>query len=341
MICQDLFHAIDLMDVESALYETGVLLKKENVDILLETWVQTLAAAGRKMRTDDHASVYKLCLDDLWEALSTEHLRVKQCFTLTVKFCMLMRRLYHLRYEPMHLSTYKKKIQILFPEKAQLSEKGLEVYKRILPSNEHPTTILATRIAAGFTRLLDQTQLLDARLSLEYLSRRHLEIKNTFGFVHESDDILWYLWGILRYYYGKNKMEKCWDVFYWNYQNKLKPDRLGLLWSVPWYVSAMDPVDEIWDPYEYDIIEKVKHRTQDLWKQLDEEKGEDILMSYIPRPMKETMVLPPHDEQPKQIRLASSRFEAIQEKGDKDKRKQKDKYETDRINSRDRGVYFG
>ncbi len=345
---EDLYQAIDLCDIEGALYETGILLKKDGIDILLETWVQSLACTAQKMMTEEEIHVFRVCLEDVWHALSEEHLKVKQCFAVTTQLCLFARRLMHVRFEPMHLSKFKKNVQKLFPEKAQLSEKGMEVYKRLLPPNTHDTYALAVRIAAGFTRMLDEKTWLEARMALEYLSRRHLEVKNTFAFVHESDEILWYIWGVMRFYYGQTVIQKCWDVFYWNYQNKRKAERVGLLWALPWYVCAIKSGnmrrEDVWDAEEQDILEKVRIKTPELWKQLDEtlqeqeDTSDDVLTSYIPRNTHENVVvLPPYEEQKKQIKLGSSRTEKTH-KEKPSERSSRD--ETDRAYTWDRGIHL-
>lgn len=353
-ICTELIQAIDLMDIECALYETGMLLKKEHVDILLESWVYSLGMSARKIKTDSHAHIFRICLEHLWILLSTEHLKIKDCFGMTVELCLLVKRIYSIRFELMHLGTYKKKIQTLFPEGAQLSDKGLSVFDNILPKSKDPSYLLAIRIAAGFTRLWGDEEWTESRSSLEYLSRRNLEIKNTGKFVHETDDMLWYLWGLLNNYFGEKTVAKCWDVFYFNYQNKRKMDRIALLWVVPLYAYACktssEDLEMCWESEDLQLLHKVAIQTKDLWKQLDEtveqeaENPKNVLMTYMPRVVHTQVVLPVHDDKPKHIKLSSryAALETLESPKNKERNKEVSKEtdnETYSINSRNRGIY--
>jgi hypothetical protein len=313
MICEELYNAIEYNDVEAALYETGILLKKDKVDILLNTWVYVLCCAGRKIRTIEDAYPFSICLQHVWIMIVEDNMKVKDCFAVTTELGLLTDRLARYRFELLHLSKLKPRMQKLFPDKATLSDKGARLFQKILPPSTHESYSFAVRIAAGFTRLWEEKEWSDSRMALEYLSRRNLEVKNTCYFVHETDDILWYLWSICSMYFGKH-IEKLWQVFYWNYNSKIKADRMGLLWATPLYAIASKDIEgiEVWTDEELHLIQKVREKTKDLWKQLDEALTEsaktdsnDLLDSYIPRASTEPVILPPHEDKPKQIKLGT------------------------------------
>jgi hypothetical protein len=120
-------------------------------------------------------------------------------------------------------------------------------------------------------------------------------------------------------YFGK-RIEKLWQVFYWNYTSKIKSDRVGLLWATPLYAIASQDIEgiDVWTNEELHLIEKVREKTKDLWKQLDEALVEnskndtnDLLDSYIPRASNEPVILPPHEEKPKHIKLAPKHSTSI------------------------------
>ena len=247
-------------------------------------------------------------------------MKVKDCFVLSVELCILMERLAKYRFELLHLSKLKPKIQKLFPDKAQLSEKGQKLFAPILPKNTHESHGFAIRIAAGFTRIWEEREWNDSRQAMEYLSRRNLSIQNTNAFVHETDDILWFLWGVCSMYYHKH-IEKIWQLFYWNYNTKMKADRLGLLWIAPMlgFVNiqlngVQLDVADVLTSEELTILNKVKNSAKELWIQLDQvlkEQAKDdefnILNSYMPRVQMEQVILPPHEEKTKQIKLRKSK----------------------------------
>lgn len=315
MICDELYNAIEYNDVEAALYETGVLLKKDKVEVLLKTWVYVLCCAGRKMRTIEDAYPFQICVQHIWIMIVEDHMKIKDCFAVTTELCLLNERLARYRFELLHLSKMKSRMQKLFPDKATLSEKGSKLFHKILPPASHESHSFAIRVAAGFTRLWEEQEWSDSRMALEYLSRRNLEIKNTCHFVHETDDILWFLWGVCAMYFGE-AMEKLWEIFYWNYNSKAKTDRLGLLWATPLYamavreVSRSDAEIDIWNDNERVLIHKVREKSRDLWKQLDEALADannndhDLLDSYVPRASNEPVILPPFKEKSKQIQIA-------------------------------------
>jgi hypothetical protein len=312
---EDLMIAIMRNDLESALYETGDLLRKGATEMLETTWIYTLARVAENVRLP-HVGEYQRCIMTLKKILDDEEIRIKDAFLFTVRLSFLSSK-YTCQYARPTIGKLKEKVIMHFPEGATLSPKGAELFQSILPPKETDEHAFLQRILAGLSKLWAQEQWDDVRLAMEYLSRKRLAVpkpKWIMPNVVDDGDITWVLWGAVLLYFSKDPIvATIYHLFTFHFKKGAKSDRLGLLWSVSYIHSCSYNEVDTWTLPEKTMYQHIENNVQDLWNQL---QPEDVLTEqscvefwhqYMPRGLQRAAYSEPFKEEKRTLRIKGNK----------------------------------
>lgn len=280
----ELLIAILHNDIETALFETGDLLKARAFEQLENTWIRAASMVGECVGLDTVAE-YQTVLAALGAVVGTpDEIDVRDAFLCTTRIAVLAGRFTTLYVRP-PMQKLKDKITALFPEQGQLSEKGMVMYKSLLPSgDESAERAFVIRILAGLAKMWGDQEYDNTRIALEYLSRKKLAIPKPKWITASSPssalddhDIVWILWGaMLLFTHQKNEMiATSFRLFCTNYKKQAKVERYGLLWSAFYHLSCSykpsppDNIPDAWSQKECTLYRHVSTNIGMLWNQIE------------------------------------------------------------------------
>jgi hypothetical protein len=242
------------------------LLANGDADAIQHAWIALLAKAGEVM-SDDHVKVWLVVCDDVLRQLQQDYLDAAEVLVLTVMFCLLFHRLKGRFRQSLQIQSLRSKVLPHFPDEAELTQKGIQTYKKILPCHGDDE-LLAHKILVGLTSLWAESKFEDSRMSLEYLSRRKLvmELPGEFPYELQDDDLIWFLWGALKCYYKEHDhINRFYNLFVWDWKRSARTERLGLLWGAAWsmHPSAYNTI--YWSDKEMHFIETIQRQASKLW----------------------------------------------------------------------------
>jgi hypothetical protein len=345
----ELLVAIIHADLEASLFETGDLLQKGCVETLECTWIRALGMLGECVRIG-HIREYQGCILAVHGICKNEvDVSVEDAFLATTRLSLLAKKFEKLYVRP-SMPKMRDTIHELFPENGHLSEHGLSMFKSLLPDDSEER-LFVVRILAGFTKLWADKDYDGARLAIEYISRKKLNIakpKWILPSVLDDHDIVWILWGAVSLYAkdtGNQYVATCFDLFctHYNtqskYKTKMKQDRIGLLWSIFYqYSCSYSSKDDMtcWTKEDQGLYIHVMKNVASLWKQIvpttsvaapsskkcgGGRDGMQVLLEYVPRgSVCQTIPVPSVKEEIRSVKV-------------------KDGDETGRIHTRDRRFY--
>jgi len=253
-------------NIEHCLETTCKLLMSNNEDHLQNAWISLLAKAGEVM-TAENVKPWLLICDDVLRQIEQDHLDAAEVLVLSVKFCLLFHRIKYRFRQPLQIQTLRSKIIEFFPDDAELTEKGIKTYARILPTaaEEKP---LAHKVLVGLTSIWTDGKFEESRVSLEYLSRRKLLMDLPTGFPYDmkDNDFMWFLWGaILCFYKQHANVQKIWWLFSYDYKKTYKAERIGLLLGCPWAMHPNSQNTLIWSDKELLFINTIESQAPTMW----------------------------------------------------------------------------
>lgn len=337
---EHLLVAIIRNDLETALYETGHLLKAGATDTLENTWIHCLSVIAECVGLE-YIAEFQACIITLGDIVeNSANIAVDDAFLLTTRLGIMASRFVSL-YVRQPIAKLKEKVIAHFPEGGTLNEAGKERYKSIIPVAEGEERTFVVRILAGLARIWADKEYDISRLAVEYLSRKKLVIpkpKWIMPSILDDADIMWVLWGAVLLFDPDNKVvATSYRLFCCNYKKQLKMERIGLLWSAFYHFSCSSAITavNIWTAEERSIYEHVKANIRNLWQQVvgtteeQQKEVEYVWADYQPRGNVCQVTDVPHFKE-------ESRLLKI-----KENRRTIDKNETDSTNSRDRWLDFG
>lgn len=317
MVMESLLLAIIRNDMETALYETGDLLKDGKTDVLENTWIRVLSVFGESVTMNDIAE-YGSCIVALGEIIgdeSTVDMDVGAAFLMTTRLGILSSRFDSFYARPL-LSKLKDRIQGLFPDGGSLNEKGMSTYKKLLPvaTNNAEERTFIVRILAGLAKIWAEEDYENARIAMEYLSRKKFNVpkpKWLMPSVIDDNDIIWILWGAILLYAPQNVVvATCFRLFCTNYKKQMKNDRYGLLWSVCYHLCSYKHQDDMswWSAKEKKMYNHVSSNVRSLWAQIvpPEPKVRERCewATYFPRGAVCTVTdIPPVKDEPRTLKI--------------------------------------
>jgi hypothetical protein len=330
---ESLLVAIIRNDLETALYETGDLLKDGQTEVLENTWIRALALLGETVGME-HAGELGACIMALGELVDAEYLEVGAAFLMTTRICILGTRFDSLYARP-PLPKLKERIQGLFPESGCLNDKGMVTYRRLLPNTSHTDErAFIVRILAGLAKIWAEEDHVNARISLEYLSRKKFSVpkpKWIMPTVLDDNDITWIIWGAITLYAPHNPVvATSFKLFCSNYKKQYKNERAGLLWSVFYHLlCSYTTTDLWWTAEEKKIYNHVSMNVRALWSQIvppvapQPSPKSAQWATYFPRGAVCTVTdIPPVKDEPRMLKIKDPKV-----------------HETSDINSRDWRIY--
>lgn len=319
-----LYQAIFEHDVEHILYETGVLLKRGDTDVVEDTWIRVLCSIAEHIVVTEAKLLLEL-LQSLDALLMQNQMMIRDSFLMSVKLSYLLKRVKrHARAKP-SIQKLRDKIKLLFPEKAALSPDGLVTFASVLPPSEKEEEYqFAQRIIAGLSKLWTEGKQEDSRNCLEYLSRKKLSVL-------DETDMIDFLWGVIAIFFkGEQNVATTFRIYNWNETKKTRKERLGLLWGIFYWVQSCreNVATAWWMDEELQILQKIADKHKDLWDQLQEEetpqknkdiKGVDVMQNFEPRGTTEEAYFEPYEDQRKNIDLTKTKISGMAQKHVKEK----------------------
>jgi hypothetical protein len=333
-------------DLETALYETGHLLKKGATLVLENTWIHCLALVAENL-TEKHTLEFIRCIETLKLIMDDSDINVKDAFLLTCRLAFLSSK-YATLYARPPLAKIKDKILVLFPEGASLSSKGAETFQTILPSQDSHEYDFMQRILAGLTKLWSESDISGSRIALEYLSRKRMNLprpKWITGAGMDDCDIIWTLWGAVLLFFPKNMIiQSLYQLFVFSYKKQHKNDRLGLLWCILFVAKGSDSkITDDFTANESRVYNHIANNISNLWKQVCDQDGDDKPVEYKdsqepwvtfwPRGQsrKHAHTIPDFCEELRVLKIKNRNKDKLKDK--------EDNYEAGSVDPRYRGIY--
>ena len=257
-------------DIEWSLEATCKLLLNAEEEALQNAWISLLARAGEIMNAE-HVKVWLHVAENVLQQVQQDYLDATEVMTLTVMLCCLFRRLKGRKHHSLQLQTLRSKIIHYFPTDAELTEKGLRTYARILPTRRDDDAYdFAQKLLVGLTRLWSDSLFEDSRLALEYLTRRKIMMELPEDFPCELDlqdgNMIWFLWcALLCYSKDHEHVRLLWSLFSWDWKKNLRADRIGLLWGASWSMHPNAHQTVYWTPQEMQFLDMIKALAMKLW----------------------------------------------------------------------------
>lgn len=335
-----LFVAIIRNDLETALFETGDLLKDGATDVLENTWIRVLALVGETVGLGNigeyQASIMEV---DRITADESDEVDVADAFLITTRIAFLCNRFDNFYARPV-LAKMKEKVQGLFPESGSLNDKGMATYRRLLPTGEEERAFIV-RILAGLAKIWSEEDYDNARLVIEYLTRKRFVVpkpKWIMPAAVDDNDIIWILWGAITLFAPDSiVIATSFKIFCRNYKKQSKIDRAGLLWASFYHMSCSykkGTADIWWTPEEKRIYNHVSTNVRALWnqivppvvatnKQSKNIKDKDVAVwaEYFPRGAVCTVIdIPPLKEESRTLKIKEPKVSTKHETGDIDTR---------------------
>lgn len=338
---EDLLVSIIRNDIETALYETGHLLKEGATCILENTWIRALSLIGECVGIGTIAE-YQGCIMALGHIIdNASSIGVYDAFLLTTRLGIMASKFGSL-YVRQPLHKLKDKVIGLFPESGALNEAGKELYKSIIPPKDSEECTFVMRVLAGLVRIWADKDYDTSRLAFEYLARKKLAIpkpKWIMPNVLDDADILWVLWGAILLFDTANQVvATSYRVFCCGFKKHMKTSRVGLLWSAFYHFScSYDPgfdSSHSWTEEEKRLYDHVRANIRNLWQQvvgcgIEEVGDKHIWADYFPRGnVCQTMDLPHFKEESRLLKI-------------KEGKRATDNNETRHSNPRDRWLDIG
>lgn len=344
---QALLVAIIQNDIETALYETGDLLKTGGIEQLESTWIRILGVLGECVRLH-HVAEFQACIMKVEEVInnSTDDIDVSDSFLLTTRLAIFASKFDNLYARP-NLAKMKDRIKEMFPDTGSLNEAGMSTYRRILPPQDSEERVFIIRILAGLAKLWSEEDYDASRLAFEYLSRKKFPVpkpKWIMTQLLDDNDIIWILWGAILLYKPDNLLvATSFKLFCTHFKKQAKGERIGLLWASFYHTSCSYKAgDTFWTKEDKHIYNHVSSKVRDLWGQMNptpppaEKKVgcvEDWI-NYFPRGSVCQITSVPHiKEEPRMLKIKGSSV--------KDETRREPQDETSCFDSGHRRFYLG
>lgn len=308
-------------EIESALYETGSLLKASDIATLERTWIHILSIIGETVTLQD-APEYQRCIMHTLNIVRGSDVMIKDAFLLTTRLLLMSRR-HTTMYARPDLKKMRNNVMDMFPETASLNNVGFEMFKGIMPpvaSDEH---VFVHRIIAGLTKVWSEKRYDDSRLALEYLTRKKFapipKPKCIMPSLRDDNDIVWVLWGVILNYFQSDIMLASYELFTKDYRKQLRNQRLGILWSMFFLNACSYNERDDWKATDYLLYQRVEESVENLWQQVignnAHEDGtiidhvDDFWVTYFPRITKHMQVETsyPFKEESRLLRIKESK----------------------------------
>lgn len=274
---QALLVAIIQNDIETALFETGDLLKSGAIEQLESTWIRVLGVLGECVRMQ-HVAEFQTCIMTVQEVIdsSTDDIDVSDSFLLTTRLAIFASKFENL-YVRTNLAKMKDRIQDLFPDTGTLNQSGMTTYRRIIPPEESEERRFIIRILAGLAKIWSEGDYDASRLAFEYLSRKKLPVpkpKWIMTQLLDDHDIIWILWGAILLYKPDNVIvATSFKLFCTHFKKQVKSERIGLLWASFYHYSCSyisnNTDGSSWTREEKNIYNHVSTKVKDLWAQMN------------------------------------------------------------------------
>lgn len=297
---QALLVAIVQNDIETALFETGDLLKSGAIEQLESTWIRALGILGECVRLH-HVAEYQACIMAVEEVItsSTDDIDVSDSFLLTTRLGIFASKFDNLYVRP-NLVKMKDRIKDLFPDTGSLNESGMTTYRRLIPPQESEERLFIIRILAGLAKIWSDEDYDASRLAFEYMSRKKFPVpkpKWIMSQVLDDHDITWILWGAILLYKPDNVIvATSFKLFCTHFKKQAKVERIGLLWASFYHTScSYKPHSDFWSKEDKRIYNHVSTKVRDLWEQMNPapppppvsavgpKKNPEDWMNYFPR----------------------------------------------------------
>lgn len=270
-----LYQAILEGNIEQALYRTCENLLEEKCTQLEETWVRMLSNVGEKIHRHADACLFYVLVHELDLLLHRESIPVKEALQYTAKLLLCYQRpiMKQTSIQKKSLQKLRSNVIDCFPSDAKLSSSGKHRFKTLLPQEQTEERPFVERILAGLAKIIDEKRRDDLREGLEYLSRKRIKLytipllKTQYA-GYDTDDMVPFIWGVLRHMYILSYISKLEYLYFWNYKNSVKVHRLGFLVAIAYLDETCSTTTmPVWNDVEYTLLQRVLEWSLDLWKE--------------------------------------------------------------------------
>jgi len=296
----NLFEHVILGHSEEALELTCHLLREGDIHVLEAALIRLCARFGEGARAPHPFAVaqWRALCADVARMLERAKWPVKEAVVVVAKLCILFRTAGVPAPRP-SIVKLRALIIDLFPDDAQLTDRGREVYAAVLPDADDERAF-AERLLVGLLRLWSakrpaddpHTDLLHAT---DYLLRKkqlvlHLPQADwPCPSIDEYDrgDMVWFLWGAWMIRVPETRA--LWRLFSHGYKRSLKTERMGLLMGARWWMAeAPEGGVEAWSQSEQALFAQVENYAVEMWRALrvaaaPEKQARDHVWDYLPR----------------------------------------------------------
>jgi hypothetical protein len=245
----------------------------EEIAVSLERSLNRVVSESFKVIKDDDFR------NEINNIIDSDEFRIEKALLCTTKLMLLNKRDTK-KAEKKHVQHLRNEIIGSFPERATLSQSGINTFKDILPDEDDNTYAFYNRILAGFSKMISNDNYEDMRIGLEYISRKKLLLPipqsfikwplsseltaNDINLIVNDGDPCWFLWAMLFCVYPGNKnVATNFKLFCKNWRKNSRLERIGLLWGIPFIID--DYSDLVWTVNDLEVFDKVKNITSELW----------------------------------------------------------------------------